>query len=60
MATIPLKELSSQQTGCAVQLVPPRPTPVMGEQVKPTRAVTSWTTTPRRPRANAAAGELAD
>ena len=36
------------------------PTPVMGEQVKPTRASTSWTTTPRPARMPAAAGELAD
>jgi len=49
MATIPLKLLFSQQTGCAVHDVPLMPTPVMGEQVTPTRASTLLTTIPRRP-----------
>jgi len=60
MATSPLKELFSQQTGCAVQDVPLMPTPVMGEQLKPTRASTLLTTIPRRPSSVAAAGEDAD
>jgi len=35
-AMTPLKELFSQQTGCAVQLVPLTPIIVRGEQVTPT------------------------
>jgi len=59
-ATTPLKELFEQQTGCAVQLVPLTPTPVMGEQVTPTWPVTLPTTTPRRPSSVATEGVDAD
>ena len=37
----------------------PTPTAVMGEQVKPTSALTSWTTTPMEARIAAAEGSLA-
>ncbi len=43
--------LSSQQTALALHELPaPTPTTVIGEQSRPTIAVTSWTTMPRRPR----------
>jgi len=59
-ATTPLKELFSQQTGCAVQLVPLMPIALMGEQVTPTWPVTPERTIPRRPRRVATLGVLAD
>jgi len=58
-ATTPLKELSVQQTGCAVQLVPLTPMIVRGEQVKPTWPVTP-ATIPRRPSRVATEGSDAD
>jgi len=60
MAMTPLKLLFSQQRGSALQVAPePAPTTVMGVQVTPMIAVTSWTTTPRRPSSVAMAGSLA-
>jgi len=59
-ATTPLKELFEQQTGCAVQLVPLTPTPVIGEQVTPTWPVTPLATTPRSPSSVATEGVDAD
>ena len=53
------KLLFWQQTGWELQEVPPTPTALMGEQVIPTSAVKSDTTTPRRPRSKEAALELA-
>lgn len=48
MATRPWKLLFSQQRGSALQVAPdPAPTTVTGVQVRPTIALTSWTTTPR-------------
>jgi hypothetical protein len=41
------------------QLPLPTPMTVMGEHVRPTRTLTSWTTMPRRPRRREAAGSLA-
>jgi len=59
-ATTPLKELFSQQTGCAVQLVPLTPITVRGEQVTPTWPVTPLRTIPRRPSRDVTEGEDAD
>ena len=52
--------LSWQHTTLAEQL-PPEPTPmtVMGEQLRPTRTSTPWTTMPSRPRRSDVAGSLA-
>jgi len=59
-ATTPLKELFEQQTGCAVQLVPLTPTPVMGEHVTPTWPVTPLATMPRSANRLVTEGEDAD
>jgi len=57
----PLKLLFSQHTGCWAQFAPPAtPIAVIGEQVRPTRTSTPWTTTPNRARTPAAAGSEAD
>lgn len=42
------------------QLPPEIPTTEIGSQVRPTRTSTPWTTTPKRPRAAAAEGSVAD
>jgi len=59
-ATTPLKELSVQHTGCAVQLVPLTPMTEMGEQPTPTWPVRLPTTMPSRPSRDATEGEDAD
>jgi len=59
MATMPLKLLLSQQTGCCEQEVPPTPIMVRGEQVSPTWVLPAKPTIPRSPRRRAATGLLA-
>lgn len=55
------KLLFSQQTGLALHsLLPPTPTAVMGEQVRPTNAEGLLRTIPSRPRMSEAPELLAD